>query len=57
VLSGRDFPLAQFRSRHSSSSEAVGYGKSLMFFHMLRLQLGDEAFVQGLQDFYRDNKL
>ncbi|MFQ5902813.1 MAG: M20/M25/M40 family metallo-hydrolase, partial [Candidatus Binatia bacterium] len=56
VLSGRDFPLAQFRSRHSSSSEAVGYGKSLMFFHMLRMRLGDEAFVQGLQDFYGKNK-
>ncbi len=56
VLSGRDFPLAQFRSRHSSSSEAVGYGKSLMFFHMLRMQLGDEAFVQGLRDFYGKNK-
>ncbi len=56
VLSGRDFPLAQFRSRHSSSSEAVGYGKSLMFFHMLRMRLGDEAFVQGLGDFYGENK-
>ena len=56
VLSGRGFPLAEFRSRHSSSSEAVGYGKSLMFFHMLRMRLGDEAFVQGLQDFYGENK-
>ncbi len=56
VLSGRDFPLAQFRFRHSSSSEAVGYGKSLMFFHMLRMQLGDEAFVQGLRDFYGKHK-
>jgi hypothetical protein len=56
VLSGRDFPLARFRSRHSSSSEAVGYGKSLMFFHMLRIRLGDAAFVQGLQDFYGENK-
>ncbi len=56
VLSGRDFPLIRFRSRHSSPSEAVGYGKSLMFFHMLRMQLGDEAFVQGLRDFYRKHK-
>ncbi len=56
VLSGRDFPLSQFLSRHSSSSEAVGYGKSLMFFHMLRMQLGDKAFVQGLQEFYGENK-
>jgi hypothetical protein len=56
VLKGRDFPLSQFHSRHSSSSEAVGYGKSLMFFHMLRQQVGDRIFVQALQDFYQKNK-
>ncbi|UCF03120.1 MAG: M20/M25/M40 family metallo-hydrolase [Deltaproteobacteria bacterium] len=55
VLKGRDFPLSQFHSRHSSSSEAVGYGKSLMFFHMLRQQVGDRTFVQALQDFYQKN--
>lgn len=56
VLKERDFPLSQFQSRHSSSSEAVGYGKSLMFFHMLRQQLGDRIFVEALQDFYQKNK-
>ena len=54
VLGGRDFPLTQFRSRHSSSSEAIGYGKALMFFHMLRLELGDDVFKQGLQGFYKN---
>ncbi|MDX1765287.1 MAG: M1 family aminopeptidase, partial [bacterium] len=48
----RDFPLTDFRSRHSTSSEAIGYGKSLMFFHMLRLEAGDAAFTRGLRDFY-----
>jgi aminopeptidase N len=56
VTGGNDFPLTAFRSRHSSSSEAIGYGKSLMFFHMLRLELGDEIFIGGLQEFYRKNK-
>jgi hypothetical protein len=56
VSSGKDFPLTEFTSRHSSSTEAVGYGKSLMFFHMLRLHVGDELFMRGLQDFYRENK-
>ena len=56
VLEGRDFPLVQFRSRHSTLSEAVGYGKSLMFFHMLRQELGDETFIRGLRDFYRKNR-
>ncbi len=52
----KDFPLTDFRARHSSASQAVGYGKALMFFHMLRRELGDEAFIRGLQDFYRDYK-
>ena len=56
ALSERDFPLTEFRSRHSASSEAIGYGKSLMFFHMIRQELGDKTFTAGLQDFYRKNK-
>lgn len=56
VQNERDFPLTGFRSRHSSSSEAVGYGKSLMLFHMLRRELGDATFAKGLQDFYREQK-
>ena len=53
VTGNRDFPLTRFRSRHSSSSEAIGYGKSLMFFHMLRQELGDEVFVRGIREFYK----
>ena len=52
----KDFPLTEFRSRHSSATEAVGYGKTLMFFHMLRLQLGDKVFIKGLQKFYQEFK-
>ncbi len=55
VLSGRDIPLTAFRSRHGSVSEAVGYGKTMMLFHMLRLELGDQLFRKGLQRFYADN--
>ncbi|MEO8342631.1 MAG: M1 family aminopeptidase [Gallionella sp.] len=54
VSAGRDFPLAQFTSRHSAQSEAVGYGKAMMLFHMLRRQLGDDVFTRILQKFYRD---
>jgi hypothetical protein len=52
VLTGRDLPLTQFRSRHGSVTEAVGYGKALMLFHMLRLELGDAAFRAGLRGLY-----
>lgn len=51
-----DFPLKDFRSRNSASSEAVGYGKSAMTWDMLRNLVGDEAFIKGFQRFYRDNR-
>lgn len=53
--SGRDFPLSRFKSRHGVASQSVGYGKALMVFHMLRRQLGDRLFVDGLRRFYADN--
>lgn len=56
VNQGRDFPLTDFRSRHSAATQAVGYGKCLFVFHMLRRKLGDALFVRGLQRFYRNNK-
>ncbi|MEW6218494.1 MAG: M28 family peptidase [Thermodesulfobacteriota bacterium] len=52
AASGHDLALTAFRSRHSAATEAVGYGKALMLFHMLRRQLGDEVFLAGLRDFF-----
>ncbi|MBI3804995.1 MAG: M20/M25/M40 family metallo-hydrolase [Nitrospirae bacterium] len=56
VAEATDFPLTAFRGRHSAATEAVGYGKTLMFFHMLRQQLGDALFIKSLQAFYRENR-
>ncbi|MCP3916584.1 MAG: M20/M25/M40 family metallo-hydrolase [bacterium] len=56
VKAGRDFPLKDFHSRHSASTEAVGYGKAAMMFHMLRRRIGDTAFTSGVQSFYRDQR-
>ena len=56
VAEGTDFPLAEFTSRNSAATQAVGYGKTLMLWHMLRIELGDELFVEGLQILYRDYK-
>ncbi|HRV82323.1 MAG TPA: M1 family aminopeptidase, partial [Planctomycetota bacterium] len=53
VREGRDFPLREFQSRHDAATEAVGYGKSLMLFHMLRVQYGDGIFLRALRDFYK----
>ncbi|MFC1657177.1 M20/M25/M40 family metallo-hydrolase [Candidatus Moduliflexota bacterium] len=52
VTVGRDLPLRAFRGRHGSVSEAVGYGKTLMLFHMLRRSLGDDLFTLALREFY-----
>ncbi len=54
VTEGRDFALADFRSRDSAATEAVGYGKTLMTFHMLRKRIGDARFRQVLAQLYRD---
>jgi aminopeptidase N len=55
VSTHSDIPLTAFRARHSAATAAVGYGKALMLFHMLRQQVGDNAFIGALQAFYRDN--
>ncbi|MCF6342229.1 MAG: M20/M25/M40 family metallo-hydrolase, partial [Bacteroidales bacterium] len=51
-----DFPLDKFISRHDAASEAVGYGKSSMMWHMLRRKLGDRDFKKGLSLFYKNFK-
>lgn len=56
VQAARDFPLRDFQSRHNSASESIGYGKALMLFHMLRLQLGDDVFVNVLRGFYKKHQ-
>lgn len=54
VKGGRDFALTDFRGRDSAATEAVGYGKTLMVFHMLRRRVGDERFKTLLAALYRD---
>ncbi|NOY25093.1 MAG: M1 family peptidase [Oligoflexia bacterium] len=56
VRAEQDFPLTQFGSRSSAASEAVGYGKALMLYHMVRRQIGDDAFLAALRQFYTDNR-
>ena len=55
VAGKKDFPLTEFRGNHGAVSQAVGYGKTLMFMHMLRQRMGDPHFLEGLRIFYRDN--
>jgi len=56
VDQSNDFPVDKFVSRHDAASEAIGYGKSLMMYHMLRRKVGDENFKKGFALFYKDFK-
>ena len=56
VNESNDFPLSEFVSRNNSAEEAIGYGKSLMLYEMLRYNFGDENFKKAISNFYIDNK-
>jgi len=49
-----DFPIKSFTSHQGHHSQAIGYGKTMMFFHMLRRKIGDNNFVKGLQHFFKN---
>jgi len=59
VPADNDIPLNQFHGGAShldagaQRDRAIGYAKGAMLFHMLRQQLGNDAFNQGLRDFYQ----
>lgn len=44
--------LRDFRSRANAVGAMVGYGRSAMFFVMLRDRLGPEAFDRGIRNFW-----
>ncbi len=49
-----DFPLSRFMSRDSRESQAIGYGKGAMVFHMLRSRVGEQEFWEGLRSMARE---
>lgn len=53
VTNQNEFTLREFTSRNSNSSQAIGYGKSMMFFHMLKVLVGEKDFQKAMQDFYQ----
>ena len=56
VTEKNDFSLKNFKGRDSMVSQAIGYGKSLMVFHMLRLEIGNTQFFKALRDFHNSNQ-
>lgn len=47
-----DFPLRDFRERTTAGTRSIGYGKSMMVFHMVHRRIGDEAFWNSLKRVY-----
>ncbi|MGF1546292.1 MAG: M1 family metallopeptidase [Thiotrichales bacterium] len=56
VRRDQETTLRQFRSRHSDASQAIGYQKAMMMWHMLRRELGDEVFFAALRAFYQAHR-
>jgi len=54
VTEQNDLPLKRFVGRRDQATQAVGYGKTAMVFHMLRQMVGDDLFYQSLRMFYKD---
>ena len=52
---GGDFPIRRFTERESAATQAVGYGKTMMVFHMARRLLGEDTFFNGLRRFYNEH--
>ncbi len=54
VKPDQDFALHRFQSRYDPTTKTIGYDKGAMVFHMLRRQLGEDAFWGALKDLYRE---
>ena len=54
VTGQNDFPLKRFIGRKDQATQAIGYGKTAMVFHMLRQMVGDDLFYQSLRRFYKE---
>ncbi len=49
------FAVQQFKYRSNRPGQAIGYGKGMMIFHMLRREVGDVVFWSTLRDIATEN--
>ena len=49
-----DYPVAEFQRKSDEKDNAIGYQKSAMVFHQLRMEIGDEAFWRGVKQLVVD---
>lgn len=53
---GRDEPVTSFRTKTHDASQIIGYGKVAMIFHMLKAEVGEEAFTRGVRLFWQRHR-
>ncbi len=51
VTPENEISVKEFRSRTNPATRTIGYGKSMMFFYMLRNLVGKDIFEKGLRRF------
>ena len=49
VLPERDYPIGDFTQKQDERDNAIGYQKAAMVFHLLRQEIGDDAFWPALR--------
>ena len=52
----RDSPVRDFRSKQHDASQVIGYNKVAFIFHMLSIEIGRQAFDEGLRIFWREQR-
>ncbi|MDH3769767.1 MAG: M1 family aminopeptidase, partial [Nitrospirota bacterium] len=50
----KDYPIHQFHHKETRIDNAVGYQKTALVFHMLRQELGDDAFFKGIRQIIQE---
>ena len=52
----RDLPVTAFTAKRHDAGQVIGYDKVAFIFHMLRNELGEAAFVNGLRLFWQQQR-
>jgi aminopeptidase N len=52
----RDSAARDFRSKRHQGDQVVGYNKVAFIFHMLRQEIGQQAFDEGIRNFWRRHR-
>ena len=52
----RDLPVSEFRSKQHQADQVVGYNKLAFVFHMLKREIGEQAFAAGIRRFWSERR-